>query len=30
MYVLKIWLYLLEHSNLFEIWSANILDLHWG
>jgi len=24
-------LYLLEqHSNSFEIWSAIILDLHWG
>jgi len=31
MHVLKHQLYLLEqHSDSFEIWSALILDIHWG
>ena len=31
MHVLKNHLYLLElHSDSFEIWSAIMLDLHWG
>jgi len=31
MHVLKHQLYLLEqHSDSFDIWSAVILELHWG